>query len=317
MALTSELLRANATTAGLSDDQVSAIVEMSQNDENTVIAHKTSEIYNGLDSDILATSGIQKNGGEKTYDYAKRVIGEFKGQAGQNAGLQSQIAELTKEKQRLEGVIAKGGSDEETKKALQKAQADLQDVQNKYAELNTKYENDKVAHQKELFNVKIDQELSQATAGLKFIANLPETAIVELKKQAIQRVKGYTPEYIDDGNGGKVLSFSQNGVTMRNPETNLKPYTAAELIQKELKTMGVLEVQRVQQGAGSQGGQGGGQGGGAIADLSGARTQNEAYEVLAKQLMSQGLINGSKEFDDAMKKAWADNIDTIKTLPKK
>ena len=213
-------------------------------------------------------------------------------------------------------VIAKGGSDEETKKALQKAQADLQDVQNKYAELNTKYENDKVAHQKELFNVKIDQELSQATAGLKFIANLPETAIVELKKQAIQRVKGYTPEYIDDGNGGKVLSFSQNGVTMRNPETNLKPYTAAELIQKELKTMGVLEVQRIQKGAGSQDGQGDGQGDGAIADLSGARTQNEAYEVYAKQLMSQGLINGSKEFDDAMKKAWADNIDTIKTLPK-
>ena len=52
-----------------------------------------------------------------------------------------------------------------------------------------------------------------------------------------------------------------------------------------------------------------------IADLSGARTQDEAHEILAKQLMAQGKINGSKEFADAMAQAWKDNQDVIKALP--
>ena len=85
MALTQELLKGNAATAGLSDDQIKAVVEMSANDENTVIAQKTSEIYSGLDADILSVSGIAKGTNEKTYDYAKRAIGEIKGQAGNAA----------------------------------------------------------------------------------------------------------------------------------------------------------------------------------------------------------------------------------------
>ena len=82
MALTTELLNANAALSGLTDEQKTAIVEMSKNDETAVIGQKTGEIYGGLDADILAASGIAKNGTEKTYDYAKRVIGEIKGQAG-------------------------------------------------------------------------------------------------------------------------------------------------------------------------------------------------------------------------------------------
>ena len=94
MALTTELLKGNAATAGLSDEQINAVVEMSKNDETAVIGQKTGEIYGGLDADILAASGIAKNGAEKTYDYAKRVIGEIKGQAGDAQQLQSQIAIL-------------------------------------------------------------------------------------------------------------------------------------------------------------------------------------------------------------------------------
>ena len=124
MALTTELLKGNAATAGLSDEQINAVVEMSKNDETTVIGQKTGEIYGGLDADILAASGIAKNGTEKTYDYAKRVIGEIKAQAGNATELQNQISELTKEKGRLEQVIAKGGADAETKRALEQAKAD-------------------------------------------------------------------------------------------------------------------------------------------------------------------------------------------------
>ena len=89
MALTTELLNASTALAGLTDEQKSAIVEMSRNDEQTVIGQKTGELYGGLDADILAASGIAKNGTEKTYDYAKRVIGEIKAQAGNAVELQT------------------------------------------------------------------------------------------------------------------------------------------------------------------------------------------------------------------------------------
>ena len=315
MALTTELLNANTALAGLTDEQKAAIVEMSRNDETSVIGQKTGEIYGGLDADILSASGIAKNGTEKTYDYAKRVIGEIKAQAGNASELQNQLSELTKEKARLEGIIAKGGADAETKRALEKAQTDLANVTRDYAELQTKFDTAKNEHEKALFGVKIDGEFAKATAGLKFKADLPASVISVLTEQAVAKVKAMNPEYIDDGKGGKVLAFMENGAPRRNPNNNLNPYTASELVAMELSTMGVLDSGRKQTGAGSQGGDGGNGSGGAIADLSGARTQNEAHEILAKQLMAQGKINGSKEFADAMAQAWKDNHDVIKALP--
>lgn len=314
MALTNELLNANAATAGLTDEQKAAIVEMSKNDETTVIGQKTGEIYGGLDADILAASGIAKNGTEKTYDYAKRVIGEIKVQAGNAVELQKKVSELEKEKSRLESVIAKGGADAETKRALDKANADLANVTSEYAALKTKYDNAEAEHQKALFGIKIDGELAKAVTGIKIKADLPKTVADVLLKQAVEKVKGLNPEFIDDGNGGKVLAFNENGTTMRNPENNLRPYTAAELVSRELKIMGVLEPGRTQTGAGTDPknivtGTGG------TVDVSGARTQNEAHEIIAKQLMAQGKINGSKEFADAMAQAWKDNRDVIKALP--
>ena len=164
--------------------------------------------------------------------------------------------------------------------------------------------------------MKLDGEFAKATAGLKFKADLPASVTSVILAQAVEKVKAMSPEYIDDGNGGKVLAFNQNGTTMRNPENNLRPYTATELVAKELKAMGVLDGGRKQTGAGTDpnaGRQGGT--GGTIADLSGARTRDEAHEILAKQLMSQGLINGSKEFEEAMSKAWKENWETLKALP--
>lgn len=314
MALTTELLKGNAATAGLSDEQINAVVEMSKNDETTVIGQKTGEIYGGLDADILAASGIAKNGTEKTYDYAKRVIGEIKAQAGNATELQNQIAELTKEKGRLEQVIAKGGADAETKRALEQAKADLANVTREYGELKTKYDTAQTEHEKALFGMKIDGEFAKATAGLKFKADLPQSVISVLTEQAVAKVKAMNPEYIDDGNGGKVLAFMDNGTPRRNPENNLRPFTAAELVAKELTTMGVLETGRKQTGAGSHGGGTGGQGSGTV-DLSGARTQDEAHEIIVKQLLAQGKVNGTKEFDDAMAQAWKDNREAIKALP--
>lgn len=316
MALTTELLNASPALAGLTDEQKCAIVEMSRNDETAVIGQKTGELYGGLDADILAASGIAKNGTEKTYDYAKRVIGEIKAQAGNAAELQTKVSAQEKEISRLEGVIAKGGADAETKRALDKARADLADVTKSYTDLKAEYDNAKTAHEKAMLDAKIDGEFAKATAGIKFKADLPASVTAVLLEQAVAKVKGMNPEYIDDGNGGKVLAFMENGATMRNKEKNLNPYTAADLIARELSNMGVLETGRKQEGAGTKetapnGWQPG------TADISGARTQEEAHDLIAKALMAQGKTRGSKEFEDAMNAAWKENIAVINSLPTK
>ena len=315
MALTTELLNANAATTGLTDDQKAAIVEMSKNDEQSVIGQKTGEIYGGLDADILAASGIAKNGTEKTYDYAKRVIGEIKGQAGNAAELQTKLTESEKEVSRLNGIIAKGGADAETKKQLEQARADLANVTKDYTALKADFDKANADHEKAMFDAKISGEFAKATAGIKFKADLPASVTSVLLEQAVAKVKGMNPEYIDDGKGGKVLAFMENGAPMRNAENNLNPFTASELVARELQTMGVLETGRTQTGAGTQGGKTNTGGGSGTVDVSGAKTQDEAHEIIAKALMAQGKVNGSKEFADAMAAAWKENADVIKALP--
>ena len=317
MALTTELLKANAATAGLSDDQLNAIVEMSKNDETAVIGQKTGEIYGGLDADILAASGIAKNGAEKTYDYAKRVIGEIKGQAGNAAELQTKVSELEKEKSRLETVIAKGGGDAETKRQLDQARADLANVTKEYTELKTRYDDSEKNYAKQLMDVRMDGEFARAESSVKFKADLPKSVTSVLMQQAIAKVKAMSPEYIDDGTGtgNKVLAFKDStGAIMRNPETNLNPYTAEQLVRKELNAMGVLDLGRKQTGAGSGAGSGDGDGGGSM-DISGARTQSEANNIISKALMAQGMTIGSKQYQDAFDKAWKENSATLKSLP--
>lgn len=314
--LTREILVANAALSGLTDEQITAITTLSQNDENSVIAKKTSEIYGDLDADILAASGIAKNSTEKTYDFAKRVIGEFKTKAESANELQSQIDTLTKEKARLEKAIAYGSADAETAKALKQAKADLANVTTQYTELNTKFEQMKTEHEKEMFGVKIDNELQTAAAGLTFKTGLPESVTKVILAQANEKVKGMNPEYIDDGKGGNILAFKDaSGAIMRNPNNQLNPFTPGELLTKELETMGVLEPKRQQPGGGTEPPKRQPGGGLITVDASGAKTRTEAYDVIANSLMQQGLTIGSKAFDDAMKQAWQDN--NISQLPEK
>ena len=305
MALTIDVLKANAALAGLTDEQLTAITTLSVNDENSVIAKKTGEIYGGLDADILAVSGIEKNGTEKTFDYAKRVLTEFKTKVEGANGLQSQIDSLAKEKARLEKAIADGATDAETAKALKQAKADLQSVTTQYNDLKSKYDEAEQTHTKEVFGIRVETALQTATAGLKFKAGLPESATKVLLGQAIDKIKGMNPEFIDD----------ENGAIMRNPNNQLNPYTPGDLLTRELETMGILDKGRQAAGGGTGAPSGGGAGGNITVDISGAKTRVEAYDAITATLEQQGLKVGTAEFDAGMQQAWKDN--NISALPEK
>jgi hypothetical protein len=100
---------------------------------------------------------------------------------------------------------------------------------------------------------------------------------------------------------------------LRNPEKGLNPMTAGELLERELKAMGVVDERRAA-GGGTEPPKPSGAGDEPIV-ITGARTRVEANEMLTQQLLKRGLVNGSKQFMEAMRKAWEDN--NVKALPEK
>lgn len=319
MALTNEILDQNAVLATLTDEQKSAIVTLSRNDEDNVIATKIGEIYGGLDNDILTTSGIAKDGTEKTYNYAKRVIGDLKAKADEAANLQKTIDANTREITRLNEVIAKGGADGETAKQLKQAKADLASVTNDYNALNTKYQEQEQRHAIELLGMQVDNELNAVKAGLKFKAGLTDNVTRVLVDQAVNAVKAMKPQYIDDGKGGKVLAFmDENGAVKRNAQNQLNPYTVGEMFMRQLDTLDILDKGRQQQGTGTSAQhpatvQTDANGNVTSVSISGARTQTEASEAIKAALMSQGIAYGTRAYTGAFDKAWKDN--NVKALP--
>ena len=312
--ITIEMLAADAALAGLTDEQKNAIALMSKNDEEVVIGNRFREVYNRLDESIAKETGIARNGDEKTYNYLERAARQLAAKANSVDGLNTKIADLTKERDKLKQQVAEGG-DEATRKQLAQATKDLEAVRAQYDTLKTDFDKAKTDHANELLGVQIDNVLSGAKAGLKFKAEFPQAATDTLLAQALNKVKGMSPEFIDDGKGGKRLVFKgENGEIARDPENHLEPYTAEALLKKELRTMGILDEGRQQQGGGtSRPHQQQQQGGGAPVDITMARTQTEASEIIAKQLMQQGLINGSKQYQEAFSKAWTDG--NVSALP--
>lgn len=314
--LTFELLNANAALSSLNDEQKQAIVTLSQNDENAVIAAKTGEIYGNLDTDILSTSGIGKNGTEKTYEYAKRVILDLKGKAENTDALQTQIRSLTQKNAALEKSIAEGNGNEQLNKELKQTKADLAKVTSDFVELQKSKEEMSAKYERDIKGMQIDGAMQSAIGSIKFKPELPESATKVLMAQAIEKVKSMNPDFEDDGNGGKIIMFHDaSGAVMRNKANNLNPFTASELLTRELDSMGVLDKGRQAAGGGTSSPTATAASGSGAVSIEGAKTRTEAYDAITNVLVAQGLQPGSKEFGDAMTQAWKDN--NISSLPEK
>ena len=313
--ITIEMLAADAALAGLTDEQKNAIALMSKNDEEVVIGNRFREVYNRLDESIAKETGIARNGDEKTYNYLERAARTLAAKANSVDGLNTKIADLTKERDKLKQQVAEGG-DEATRKQLAQAQKDLDAVRTQYDTLKADFDKAKTDHAAELLGVQIDNVLAGAQAGLKFKAEFPQAATDTLLAQALTKIKGMNPDFIDDGKGGKRLVFKgENGEIGRDPENHLEPYTAEALLKKELRAMSILDEGRQANGAGTHQPQQQQQQGGAPVDVSMARTQQEADNIIHNQLNAQGLVRGSKKYQEAYDAAWRDN--NINTLPVK
>ena len=293
------MLNQSESLKGLTDAQKLAITTLSSNDEATVIGTKIGALHGQYDADILSISGISKADGEKTYDYLKRVLGDYKTKLDGTKTLSAQLEAQKKKVTELEAKLAAGGSDEAVKQQLKDARHQVTQLQTQLTAKTEELDNAKKDYEKKEKDLQVGFAFTNATAGIKFKADVSEPVKKILLAAAKDEIlaKG-TPDFIDDGNGGKKLVLRDAaGNTLNNPNNNLNPYTIEELVM-ETSLKDVIDTGRQQPGGGTVPPIKPNGGGGTTLDLSGAKTQLEADTQIEKYLLSTGLTRDNAEFGD-------------------
>lgn len=295
--LTVEILKQNAVLSGLTDEQLNTIATMSQNDENTVIGTKIGALHGAYDADILKITGIAKNSGEKSYDYAKRVLNNYKTQLGSVDTLNSQIATQKAEITSLKEKLASNSTDETLKQQLSDAQNRVSELQKQLKTKETEFQNSNEAHKKEVRDIQVNYAFANATSGLKFKAGISD----ELQKVLLNAAKAEilakgAPDFIEN-NGTKVLVYRDtNGNILNNPANSLNPYTTKELLmQTSIKD--AIDTGKQQPGSGTNNIVNNKDNNSPL-DLSSAKTQIEADKSIESYLLSQGITRDSEQFSE-------------------
>lgn len=306
--LTREMLQQNAALMGLTEEQIVAITEMSRNDENTVIGARIGALHGQYDTDIFTITGFKKNDGEKSYDYAKRILNEFKTKAESTASVQAELDKANNKIAELNRKIANGEGDDALRQQLKDSKAQVTQLQAQLAANATEYAKDKEALEARLKTTKVDYAFDAAISGIKFKAAIPENVQKVLLQSAKAEVlaKG-TPDFVEDGQGGqKLVMRDENGVILNNPGNNLNPYTLKELVLEATALKDVLDLGKQQPGGGTKPLTGGAAGTSTL-DFTGVKTQLDANKVIEKHLLAEGLTRDSKEFADKSLQLYNEN----------
>lgn len=294
--ITIEMLNQSESLKGLTDAQKLAITTLSSNDEATVIGTKIGALHGQYDADILSISGISKADGEKTYDYLKRVLGDYKTKLDGTKTLSAQLEAQKKKVTELETKLAAGGSDEAVKQQLKDARHQVTQLQTQLTAKTEELDNAKKDYEKKEKDLQVGFAFTNATAGIKFKADVSEPVRKILLAAAKDEIlaKG-TPDFVDDGNGGKKLVLRDAaGNTLNNPKNNLNPYTIEELVM-ETSLKDVIDTGKQQPGGGTKPNTSSDHRTFNL-DLSAAKTQQEADIQIENYLLSTGLTRDNVEF---------------------
>ena len=307
------MLNQSESLKGLTDAQKLAITTLSSNDEATVIGTKIGALHGQYDADILSISGISKADGEKTYDYLKRVLGDYKTKLDGTKTLSAQLEAQKKKVTELEAKLAAGGSDEAVKQQLKDARHQVTQLQTQLTTKTEELDKAKKDYEQKEKDLQVGFAFTNATADIKFKADVSEPVKKILLAAAKDEIlaKG-TPDFIDDGNGGKKLVLRDAaGNTLNNPKNNLNPYTIEELVM-ETSLKDVIDTGKQQQGGGTQPNPSPSHRTVNL-DLSTAKTQQEADIQIENYLLSTGLTRDNVEFGN--KALEIRNENNVSSLP--
>ena len=277
-----DVIATDAQLQNLTPEQKTAI--------SAILGARIGEIYRDFDNTIKNATGIDRNGAEKTYEYMERAGKELK------AALETANGKVT----------TLGGEITTLKEQLQQLQSDKNSLQQSYTQLKQQFDTQATQHKAELFNLRVGSEIQSAFDRITFKKDANAALVEMVKENAKNAVMGMNPSYYNNAQGKEVLIFrDQNGATLNNPDNSMNPFTAEELLRREMDKFGIL-------GTPQKGGAGGSGGGGTppvdgVLDLSGTRTQDEAIVKVDAYLREKGFQVGSKEYQDEMSKIYNEN----------
>lgn len=295
--LNKETLIANEVLKGLTEEQIGAIVTLSENDEATVLGTKFGEVYRQMDSSIEKATGIKRIGDEKTYLYLERAAKEYAGKFADYDALKTKVTDL-------EAQIAKGG-DDALKAELENAKKELSATKDQFNTLKASFDTEKANHAKALSDYKIESELARAREGIKMKAGFNEAVLNTLIAQATANIKAKNPSFEDKDGKERLIFHDENGAPLNNAENKLNPFTARELYIKEFEAMDILEKTPAK-------GAGGKQTVVATGSHLGATTKEEATTIINKTLFDMGISKTDLRFQAEFDKLWDENdIDSL------
>ena len=288
--LTKDIIKQQQELSGLTDEQLDLISNLSKNDEEQTIGKRIGELHGEYDRDVMDVTGMQKNQGEKTYNYVKRVLSELKTKAQEASQFTPQIESLKSEIAGYKKSIAEGKGTEEMAKQLHDAQTLLKQSKEAYEVEKEAIKKERDEAIKEARNIRLESEFSRSQ--LRFKGAYPESVqktLIEAAKSQI--LSEYTTDFVE----GKVVFRDKDGNIAINKENALNPYTAQELLSMRLKDALDTEERR---GAGTQKMPAQG----ASLDFTQAKTQVLADEIIYDYLSKKGIPRGTREFSEEVAK---------------
>jgi hypothetical protein len=194
------------------------------------IGVRTGEIHGSYDKDILESTGIPKQEGEKSYDYLKRANGVLKDSSKGSDEYKTTIAELQ------EKLKSNAGAEI--------IQRNFDAATNTWNEQRDTMKKDYDALKQSNISGNIQRDIQTGLTGLKFKADIPEA----VRTTYIKTVQDQIAASAEIDANGSVTYKGSDGQPLMD-KTTFRPQTAAQLMQEKLAD--ILDTGRQQGGGGS------------------------------------------------------------------
>ncbi len=322
--LTKELIRENSALSGLTDDQITAITELSENDEKIVKNKLYGEVHGMYDERLGKILGVEKPKGGKIFstDFWTDEVTKLKKTADE-AGDTSELDTLKATIADLETKIKEGKGDKTLLEKLEKEKAALveekkeltasiEKMRGDVTKIETDYKEKLEVQESKFRDIQVSQYLDQQLTGLKFKDTIPENLQkLAVKSAKASLLKAYEPVQVDDGNGGTTWQFKKDGTIANNPKNGLKPFTGQELLLPHLEE--IIDTGKFQPGGGTKPPKPGEKPGvsGDLVDVTGAKTRVQAMDMIKTALASQGISVTDPRYSEIKNKTWKEVVEPM------
>ena len=250
---------------------------------------RVRKVHQNYDEDLFQLTGKRRRTDpeEKTFDFLKAVIGDYKTNETKIAEFETQIGDL-KEK------IKSNTGDEKLKKDLAEAMSNLATVKKLYEEEKETWGKEKGSLESSHQRSGMENILDRALIGIKFKDGISES-VVKIVVDSVKNELLETAGIID----GVMIFKDKEGKTLINKDNAMNPFTADEMLRSKLKD--IIDEGRVIAGTGVKPE--------IKTDKDGNKTINyspsdsvKTKDDLHKDLSSKGLVQGSEEYNLAWEK---------------